>query len=130
MHRVSAYQELNVAGTSVLPLRVFHGKEPILGFRIGKFAYLTDCSRIPDETYPHLQGLDLLILDGLRERPHKTHYTQEQAAREAEKIGARMTYLTHIAHEVDHVLGNENLRNLAKIPLELSYDGLVVEVED
>ena len=66
-----------------MPVPLWHGKRPILGCRIGAFAYLTDCSRIPDESWPLLDGLDVLVLDALRERPHPTHFSLSEASRRA-----------------------------------------------
>jgi len=77
----------HVGSLLVTPIPLFHGEMPILGFRIGKMAYCTDCSRIPESSYPLLEGLDLLILDALRHRPHPTHFNLEQAVAEAGRIG-------------------------------------------
>jgi phosphoribosyl 1,2-cyclic phosphate phosphodiesterase len=97
----------------------------VLGFRIGRIAYCTDCSRIPDESYPLLEGLDLLILDALRHRPHPTHFNLEQAIAEAGRIGAKQTLFTHIAHALSHQETN------AKLPdgMALAYDGQRIVVD-
>ena len=84
-------------GRRIVPVPLYHGSMPILGFRIGRMAYLTDVSRIPDASYRMLEDLDVLVLNALRDRPHPTHLTIEQALAEAERIGARRTYLTHSA---------------------------------
>ena len=60
---------------------LLHGRLPILGFRVGSFAYLTDCNRIPDESWPLLDGVRTLVLDALRHRPHSTHFSVDQARR-------------------------------------------------
>lgn len=112
----------------LLPLRVLHGKAEVFGFRIGNFAYFTDCSSIPDETLSNLTGLEYLILDGLRERPHNTHFTQKDAAREIDKISPSKSFLTHISHEVEHNYGNKKLKEYSKNNIELAYDGLVLEL--
>ena len=111
-------------GRAVLPVPVLHGSLPILGYRIGRLAYLTDVSRIPDESYEHLHDLDLLVINALRERPHPMHLTLEQALSEAARIGARRTILTHVAHDLSH------REVAARLPprVELGYDGLEVEV--
>ena len=67
---------------------LYHGARPILGFRFGAFAYLTDCSRIPDGSWALLDGLDVLVLDALRERPHPTHFTLDEAIDASRRIGA------------------------------------------
>jgi len=103
----------------VTPIPLFHGEMPILGFRIGKMAYCTDCSRIPDESYPLLEGLDLLILDALRRRPHPTHFNLAQAVDEAKRIGAGQTLFTHIAHALGHAETNAELPD----GMALAHDG-------
>jgi phosphoribosyl 1,2-cyclic phosphate phosphodiesterase len=109
-------------GATVTPVPIMHGELPILGFRFGSMAYCTDCSRVPDASRERLRDLDVLILDGLRRRPHPTHFNLEQAIEEARRIGARRTYFTHIAHELGHAATN------AELPagMELAYDGLTV----
>lgn len=128
LHEIKPYVESEVAGIKVLPLLLYHGRGTVLGFRIGKFAYLTDCSRIPDETFAALRDLDLVILDGLRDRPHGTHFTVAQAVQAAEQIQAKRCYLTHMAHELEYVETNEKIKRMSKLPIELAYDGLKLEV--
>ena len=110
----------------IVPIPVFHGTRPILGFRFGRFAYLTDCSHIPDTSMPLLAGLDVLVLDALRDRPHPTHFTVDEAVRVARRTSpvARRTFFTHMCHDLAHDTTN------ARLPkgIELAYDGLVVEV--
>ncbi len=106
------------------PVDLLHGDLPILGFRIGSFAYLTDVSRIPDQTWPRLEGLECVVLDALRYRKHPTHFTIAEAVQMAGRIGAQKTYLIHMCHDVDH----QNL--CAELPagVEPAYDGLVLEL--
>ncbi len=111
-------------GRLVQPLELFHGPNKIYGFRIGNFAYCTDCSRIPDETFVNLQGLDVLVLDALRYTPHPTHFTVEEAIATAKKIKARKTYFTHIAHEIRHA----DLELKLPENIHLAYDGLCLTV--
>lgn len=113
----------DVCGARIVPLPYLHGALPVLGFRVGTIAYCPDCSFIPDETRPLLAGLDVLILDALRRRPHPTHFNLEQAVAEAHRLGAKRTYFTHIAHELRHA------ETEAELPagMYLAYDGLVCE---
>ena len=113
-----------IAGTSIIPIRVYHGTLPILGFRIGSFAYLTDCNRIPDESYARLEGVRTLVIDALRHRPHSTHFSVAEAIDVAARIGAERTYFTHICHEISHAETSGQL----PAGVELAYDGLVIEV--
>ena len=107
----------------LIPVPLVHGHRQILGLRIGRFAYLTDCNRIPDASLALLQGLDVLVLDALRERTHPTHFTIDEAVKAATLIGARRTYFTHMAHDLRHA------PTCARLPegMELAYDALVVD---
>lgn len=106
------------------PLEALHGNLVVLGFRIGSFAYLTDVSHIPQASMKRLEGVEWLVLDGLRSKPHPTHFSLSQAAEAARQIGARQTYLIHMCHEVEHDEANASLPE----GVQLSYDGLVLEV--
>ncbi len=116
---------LELFGRTVVPIPLRHGPLGVYGFRVGKIAYCVDCNSIPDKSRELLSGLDALILDGLRHRPHPTHFNLEQAVAEARRIGAKRTYFTHIAHELGHAATN------AELPpgMELAYDGLVCEAD-
>jgi phosphoribosyl 1,2-cyclic phosphate phosphodiesterase len=113
-----------VGRQEIVPVPIRHGTWTILGFRIGRFAYLTDCNGIPDTSMRLLEGLDVLVLDALRRRPHPTHFTIEQARVMARKIGAERTFFTHIAHELGHAA------TCAELPegMTLAYDGLALDV--
>jgi phosphoribosyl 1,2-cyclic phosphate phosphodiesterase len=111
-----------VGAQEVVPVPIFHGSRPLLGFRFGSFAYLTDCSRIPEGSWALLSGLDALVLDALREEPHPTHFSLEEAVEAARRIGAGRTYFTHMSHHLGHA------GTCAGLPpgIELAYDGLVL----
>lgn len=108
----------------VIPLPAFHGKMPVLGFRIGKLAYLTDVSYLPQSTLDALQGLDVLVLDALREEPHPAHFTVSEAVRVAQQIGAKTTLFVHMTHTVSHAE--------TQLPdgIFLGYDGLTLTLPD
>jgi len=118
-------EPFEVLGERVVPVPVWHGTMPVLGYRIGRFALVTDVNRIPAESFPRLEGLDLLILSALRRRPHPTHFSIDEAIEIAARVGAKRTVLTHIAHEVEH---GELLRELPA-GVEPGHDGLVVELD-
>jgi phosphoribosyl 1,2-cyclic phosphate phosphodiesterase len=113
-----------VAGREVVPVPILHGPWPILGFRFGGLAYLTDCSEVPEASIPLLAGLDVLVIDALRRRPHPTHFTLDQAVAVARRVGARATYFTHIAHDLGHAA------TCAALPagMALAHDGLMLDV--
>jgi len=104
----------------VTPVPLRHGDGVATGYRIGPLAYLTDCSAIEPASLALLDGLELLILDALRFRPHSAHLHMAAAIALAESIGARQTLLTHLSHEVDHQ------RHSAGLPdgIRFAYDGL------
>lgn len=114
----------NLHGLEVRPLRVMHGQLPITAYRFGKAAYVTDASFLPEETVAQLQGLDLLILDALRRRPHATHFNLEQALEVVERLAPRRALFTHLCHDLEHESTNAELPD----GIRLAYDGLVVEV--
>jgi phosphoribosyl 1,2-cyclic phosphate phosphodiesterase len=109
--------------TEILPVPIMHGRRAIMGLRLGAFAYLTDCNAIPDGSWPLLEGLDVLVLDALRHRPHPTHYSLGEAVDVAGRIGARMTYFTHMCHDLPHAATCEQL----PAGMQLAYDGLAIE---
>ena len=108
----------------IVPIPIWHGRLPIFGYRVGDFAYLTDCSAIPDDSWPLLAGIRTLAIDALRERPHPTHFTVKQALEAAERIRPERTLLTHICHDLGHDATSRRLPP----GVELAYDGLIVEV--
>ncbi len=115
---------LDLFGRRIDPVPVLHGRLPVLGYRCGDFAYVTDCSFIPDESWALLEGLEVLILGALRYTKHPTHFSVEQAIDVARRLGARQTYFTHLAHEVDH-----DRPEVALPPgVDFGYDGLVIEL--
>jgi phosphoribosyl 1,2-cyclic phosphate phosphodiesterase len=114
----------SLGGVEIVPVPLFHGRLPVLGFRVGAFAYLTDCNRIPDESWPLLDGVRTVIIDALRRRPHSTHFSVDEAIAAVERMRAERAYFTHVCHDLGHAETN------ARLPagMELAYDGLVLEI--
>jgi phosphoribosyl 1,2-cyclic phosphate phosphodiesterase len=135
---IDAARPLDLHGLRFTPLRLLHGRLPVLGYRIeaidgrGRIApeqpkplplaYCTDVSSIPPETWPRLEGLRTLILDMLRYRKHPTHMTVDEAIETAERIGAARTWFTHMTHDIRH----DDLDPRLPEGMALAYDGLVV----
>jgi len=115
-------EPFSLLGLTVQPIRLHHGKWPVLGFRINDVAFCTDVSEIPEESWTLLEGLDVLILDALREKPHPTHFSLSQALQVVERLRPRQTYFTHLSHSLDYRKTN------ARLPdgVELAYDGLTI----
>ncbi len=122
LHTV-ATEPFEIQGVTVVPLPVWHGKLPILGYRVGRMAYITDTNGLPESTLELLNDLDILVLDALQNEPHFSHYTLEESRAVAEQIGAKQTYFIHMSHklpphsEVQPILGAGQF---------LGYDGLTV----
>lgn len=113
------------AGLTWTPVPVWHGELEVFGYRFGRFAYVTDCSLIPEASFALLAGVEILVLDALRYRPHPTHFTVEEAVAAAARIGARRTILTHLAHDIDHDAPETPL----PAGVEFGYDGLAFDVD-
>lgn len=125
--QVEAHQiegQVNPAGISLVPVPLLHGTRHILGFRTGGFAYLTDASAIPDASWPLVEGVDTLIINALRHRPHPTHFTLAEALEAVRRINPRRAYLTHMCHDLPHAETSAHL----PAGVELAYDGLVLDV--
>ncbi len=108
----------------VMPIRVMHGKLPIVGFRIENFAYITDMKTIPDTELPYLQGVEYMIVNGLRHKEHPSHQTIEEAIAFAQKLGVKEAWLVHMSHHIrPHAIEEKTL----PAGIHLAYDGEVIE---
>jgi len=112
-------------GKTWTPVEMLHGKFKVLGFRIGDFAYCTDCNEIPPASMELLRGLDVLILDALRPRPHPTHLSFEQALAVIAELKPRRAFFTHLSHDMKHADIEATLPGHVRV----SYDGLKLELE-
>ena len=115
----------HVGALAVQPVPLLHGTMPILGFRFGSFAYLTDASSIPEDAWPLLEGLDVLVLNALRHRPHPTHFSLSEAVAVAERLQPRQAFFTHVCHDLSHAVTNRSL----PAGMALAHDGLQLTVE-
>ncbi|MFN3595873.1 MAG: MBL fold metallo-hydrolase [Rubricoccaceae bacterium] len=113
------------AAVTVVPVPALHGRLPVLGFRIGPLAYLTDVSALPETSLALLEGVDTLVLDALRHEPHETHFTIAEATAVAQRVGARQTAFVHLTHSVLHA------EEAARLPagIALGHDGLVLTAD-
>jgi len=112
-------------GLTIVPVPALHGTQPVLGFRFGKSAYLTDFIRVPDESKKLLLHLDDFILDALRYVPHPMHSNVEQSLELVAELEPRRAWFTHICHDLGHASTNHRLPQ----GVQLAYDGLQLEVE-
>lgn len=109
----------------IIPIRGFHLELPVLGFRIGDFAYITDMNSIPEREFEKLKGLKILVINALRKKKHVSHFNLEEAIDIARKIHAGKTYFTHISHQMGF---HEQVSKELPESMYLAYDGLWVEV--
>jgi phosphoribosyl 1,2-cyclic phosphate phosphodiesterase len=113
----------SLGGLRFIPLPVWHHKMPVMGFRVGDFAYITDANRLPESTWPKLAGVKVLVLNALQREKHISHFNLEEALATALKIGATQTYFTHISHKLGfHKAVDKEL----PASVALAYDGLSV----
>ncbi len=125
LHDINKY-EVNINGDIVIPLRVFHYRLPILGFRIGNMAYITDANYVPEETKEKLIGVKYLVINALRKEKHISHFCLREALDLVEEISPRKAFITHIGHDMGKHA--EVSRELPANVL-LAWDGLKVNCE-
>lgn len=114
-----------VAGIEIVPIRIYHGKLPIVGYRIGSMAYLTDTSHIPDEEFAKLQNLDALIISALRYDRHPSHQTVDEALANIGRIAPKTAYLIHMSH---HIGLHAEVEKRLPQNIRLAYDTLKLEI--
>ena len=117
---------VSVGDATITPLPVWHGKEKIYGFRIDgdgrRLGYIPDCNRIPVDTLRLLDGMDAMILDGLRPEEHPTHFSIDQCVEQLARIGAKQSYITHLTHNSGHHDLQARLGDAVLVP----WDGLEI----
>lgn len=123
LQEITAGQSFFINRTKVTPIRVMHGRLPIMGYRIGQLGYITDMLTMPEESYEQLAGIDVLIVNALRIAPHRTHQNLEDALAVAKRIHAKETYFIHMSHDIGFHAEVEK-----KLPenIHLTFDGLEI----
>lgn len=121
LQEIAVGQSFFINTTEILPLRVMHGKLPILGYRIGQLGYITDMLTMPEESYEQLKGIDVLVINALRIAPHPTHQSLAEALVVVKRIRAKKNYLIHMSHDMGlHAKVEKELSE----NIYLAYDGL------
>jgi phosphoribosyl 1,2-cyclic phosphate phosphodiesterase len=115
----------SVGGVGVTIVPVLHGELPVYGYKIGGFAYVTDCSAIPSESAKLLTDLDTLVLGVLRPEPHETHFSLSEGLAVVDQLRPRRAYFTHISHRLDH----ERTNAILPPGVEMAYDGLKLMID-
>ncbi|MCM1107473.1 MAG: UDP-N-acetylmuramate dehydrogenase [Clostridium sp.] len=127
LHRVEPHAAFRIGDALITPIRVMHGRMPILGYRINNLAYITDMSTLPDSEHSLLHGIDTLVINGLRHTPHHSHQTIEEACAFAQAIQARHTYIIHVGHSISPHAFEETLLPES---IHLAYDGLSITIRN
>ena len=127
-HTIEGDMEFQAGGFNIQPIRLFHGRLPILGYRIGSFAYITDMSFIEPNELEKLKGVDTLVINALRfSKPHQSHQSVLEAYKVIDYIAPRETYLTHLMH---HIGLHSKIEKVLPPNVHLAYDGLAVEINN
>lgn len=124
LREIKPAEKFTVGDLEILPLRIWHGQMPILGFRIGGLTYITDMKSMDDDMFELIRGTETLVVNALHTKEHPTHQNVRQAVLFAEKVGAKETYFIHMSHRAGmHAVMN------AKFPphIQFAYDGLILE---
>ncbi|GAA4470163.1 MBL fold metallo-hydrolase [Nemorincola caseinilytica] len=121
MHTISPTEPFSINGLHITPIRVKHYHLEVLGFRIGKFTYITDANYIAPEEMEKIKGSDTLVLNALRHEAHISHYTLSQAIEVARQAGVPNVYFTHISHQLGL---HSDVENTLPAGMHLAYDGL------
>lgn len=127
LHEIDQNAPFYIEGVEVLPIRGMHSRFEVTGYRIGRMAYLTDFKQIADKEVEKLQGVDTLVVNALRFRPHDSHFSVAEAVDLIKRVKPRKAFLTHLSHEIGLHAASEK-----KLPqgVELAYDGLTIDIND
>ena len=125
LHEIHKHEPFRIGDLDIMPIEVMHHDLPILGYRIGRLTYITDMKTINDEELPYIEGTEMLVVNALRQRPHHSHQTLDDAIKFARLVGAKQTFLIHSSHDI-------GLHDEVNAPLppdiQLAYDGQRVEI--
>ena len=115
-----------VDGVEIVPVRCFHHRLPVYGFRIGDLTYITDTNMIPDEEIEKIRGSRVLIINALRIEKHLSHFNLEQALNVIEKVRPEKSYLTHVSHRFGK---HEYIQSILPPNVYIAYDGLTLRID-
>lgn len=125
IHEVDPDTPFYIGDTEIIPLLVWHARLPILGYRIGPFAYITDCKTMPESTLEKLKGVDTLVINALRYEDHISHMTVPEALQIVNQVAPRQTYFTHICHRM-----GRHADNSFPPGVQLAFDGLQIHIDN
>ena len=125
LHEIHKHESFTIGDLDIMPIEVMHHDLPILGYRIGPLAYITDMKTIDEGEFDYLQGIDTLIVNALRQKPHHFHQTLDEAVAFARRVGARQTWLIHSSHDIGrHAEVNASLPS----DIQMAYDGQIIMI--
>lgn len=126
LHTIEPHTPLRIGDIDVVPIQVMHGKLPILGYRFGRFAYITDMKTIDDGEMDYLKGVEVLVLNTLRfTKPHHSHMLVDESVAFARRVGAKRTLFVHSCHDIGL---HETVNNILPDGMELACDGQTVVI--
>lgn len=125
LHEIHKHEPFTIGDIEIMPIEVMHGKLPILGYRMGPLTYITDMKTIDDGELQYIKGTDVLVVNALRQQPHHSHQTVDDAVCFARRVGAKRTLLIHSSH---HIGLHDEVNASLPSDIQLAYDGQVVEV--
>ncbi|MDE5554482.1 MAG: MBL fold metallo-hydrolase [Muribaculaceae bacterium] len=126
IHIINPNETFTVDDVQVTPLPVMHARLPIVGFRIGNLAYITDCSEMPRETLEKIKGVDTLVINALRREPHMSHMNLEQALDVIKSATPRQAYLTHLSHGMGLI---DDTIPLLPDNVHIATDGMTINIQ-
>ena len=125
LHEIHKHEAFRIGDLDIVPFEVMHHDLPILGYRIGPLAYITDMKTIDESEIPYILDCNTLVVNALRQKPHHSHQTLDDAVAFARRIGARQTWLIHSSHDIGrHAEVNASLPS----DIQMAYDGQVIEI--
>jgi len=125
LHEIHKHEPFTIGDIEIMPIEVMHHDLPILGYRIGALVYITDMKTIDEGELDYLQNVNTLIVNALRQKPHHSHQTLDEAVAFAQKVGARQTWLIHSSHDIGR---HEEVNASLPSDIQMAYDGQIIEL--
>lgn len=127
LHRIEPHKKYTTGDIEWMSIRVMHDRMPIVGFRFGNFAYITDMKTMPEEEYPFMEGIKTLVVNALRfDRPHHSHQLVDDAIAFSKRVGADRTYFMHVTHDIGL---HDHANSLLPEGFSFGYDGMQIEID-
>ena len=123
LHEIHKHESFSIGDLDIVPFQVMHHDLPIVGYRIGPLAYITDMKTIEPTEIPYILGAQVLVVNALRQKPHHSHQTLDEAVAFAHRIGARQTWLIHSSHDIGR---HEEVNASLPPDIQMAYDGQVI----